>query len=95
MTPTELTHISTAYERAAILSPPAWHPYPSTLAAGYRLTLTVGQFYHVRNEHSEYRAEYLPDLTGYRDTEFVFVHGDGSVVIGEIEVFCGVEESNG
>ena len=91
MNATERLHIASAYERAAVDNGPAWHPYPSTLAAGYRLALTEGQFYEVRNEHSEYRAEYLPDLSGHEATEFVFVHGDGDVVRGAIEVFCGVE----
>lgn len=89
MTPADLTHISTAYERAAIDNPPAWHPYPSTLANGYRLALRERETYLVRDYlDEEKRAECERDVnTG----ELGFVVGDGRWVQVEA-VFCGVEE---
>lgn len=69
----------------------AWHPYPAQLAPGYRLALTVGQTYDVRDYlNEERRAECSRDVhTG----EVGFVVGDGTWV-EVLEVMCGVEEES-
>jgi hypothetical protein len=89
MTAEERDFIASAGERGFAAAGFTWRPYPPPAGTTYRLT--IGQFYDVRNEHSDYHAEYLPATDRYDDGEHIFVHGDGQVVHGVTEVFCSLE----